>query len=77
MIHYLLKPCSGVEPILPLGLASMCSSTATPVCSEPTEAYPCLLIPQQWNDLEEPTGWNPFQRDSRCNSEGEILAIMS
>jgi hypothetical protein len=33
--------------------------------------------PAQWNDLEEPPGWNPFQRDSRCNSEGEILAIMS
>jgi hypothetical protein len=37
----------------------------------------CLLIPRQSNDLGEPTGWSPFQRDVRCNSEGEILAIMS
>jgi len=36
-----------------------------------------LLIPRPWNDLEEPIGWSPFQRDSRYNSAGEILATMS
>ena len=37
----------------------------------------CLMIPLKWNNLGEPTGWSPFQKDSKYNSEGEILAIMN
>ncbi len=35
------------------------------------------MIPLKWNNLGEPTGWSPFQKDSKYNSEGEILAIMN
>jgi len=55
----------------------MCSSTEKPACCEPTEAYRCLTILLTWNNLEALTGWSPFQKDSKYNSEGEILAIMS